>query len=68
MINVFAVTGQMETIERKTEKPKEIVVQEQLLLTLESAYPNILPTDDLAQSVLAAFEYFYFTCCCLSFN
>lgn len=41
----------METIERKTEKPKEIVVQEQLLLTLESAYPNILPTDDLAQLV-----------------
>jgi len=31
------------------KKPKEIVVQEQLLLTLESAYPNILPTDDLAQ-------------------
>lgn len=41
-----AGTGQMETTEKK---PKEIVVQEQLLLTLESAYPNILPTDDLAQ-------------------
>jgi len=35
--------------ETKEEKPKEVVVQEQLLLTLESAYPNILPVDDLAQ-------------------
>lgn len=33
----------------KEVKPKEVVVQEQLLLTLESAYPNILPVDDLAQ-------------------
>lgn len=41
-----AVTMQMDAAEKK---PKEIVVQEQLLLTLESAYPNILPTDDLAQ-------------------
>jgi hypothetical protein len=36
-------------MEVKENKPKEVVVQEQLLLTLESAYPNILPTDDLAQ-------------------
>jgi len=35
----------------KEVKPKEVVVQEQLLLTLESAYPNILPVDDLAQYV-----------------
>lgn len=35
-------------LEKKEEKPRELVVQEQLLLTLESAYPNILPTDDLA--------------------
>lgn len=35
----------------KEAKPKEVVVQEQLLLTLESAYPNILPVDDLAQYV-----------------
>jgi len=38
--------------EVKEVKPKEVVVQEQLLLTLESAYPNILPVDDLAQYVL----------------
>jgi len=35
----------------KEAKPKEVIVQEQLLLTLESAYPNILPVDDLAQYV-----------------
>jgi hypothetical protein len=39
--------GMMEEKE-KENKPRELVVQEQLLLTLESAYPNILPTDDLA--------------------
>lgn len=33
---------------QEASKPRELVVQEQLLLTLESAYPNILPTDDLA--------------------
>jgi len=37
--------------EVKEAKPKEVLVQEQLLLTLESAYPNILPVDDLAQYV-----------------
>lgn len=37
---------------QEASKPRELVVQEQLLLTLESAYPNILPTDDLAQYVL----------------
>jgi nucleoside phosphorylase len=36
-------------MEKPANKPRELVVQEQLLLTLESAYPNILPTDDLAQ-------------------
>jgi len=35
-------------LETKEKKSKEIVVQEQLLLTLESAYPNILPAEDLA--------------------
>lgn len=30
-------------------RPRELVVQEQLLLTLESAYPNIMPAEDLAQ-------------------
>jgi hypothetical protein len=36
-------------MEKPANKPRELVVQEQLLMTLESAYPNILPTDDLAQ-------------------
>ncbi|ESO04745.1 hypothetical protein HELRODRAFT_172421 [Helobdella robusta] len=40
---------QDEESEMEAKKPKEVIVQEQLLLTLESAYPNILPTDDLAQ-------------------
>jgi nucleoside phosphorylase len=30
------------------KRPRELIVQEQLLHFLESAYPNILPTDDLA--------------------
>ena len=32
-------------------RPKDVIVQEQLLLTLESAYPNILPVEDLARCV-----------------
>ncbi|ELU00418.1 hypothetical protein CAPTEDRAFT_151003 [Capitella teleta] len=34
---------------KEDSRPKETVVQEQLLLTLESAYPNIMPAEDLAQ-------------------
>jgi len=30
------------------KRPKELIVQDQVLHYLESAYPNILPTDDLA--------------------
>lgn len=36
---------------KEDSRPKETVVQEQLLLTLESAYPNIMPAEDLAQCV-----------------
>jgi len=36
-------------MEKPENKPRELYVQEQLLMTLESAYPNILPSDDLAQ-------------------
>lgn len=36
---------------KEESKPKEAVVQEQLLMTLESAYPNILPLNDLAEWV-----------------
>ena len=35
----------------KDERPKEVLVQDHLLVTLESAYPNILPMEDLAQYV-----------------
>jgi len=31
------------------KRPRELIVQEQLLHYLESAYPNILPTDELAE-------------------
>jgi len=31
------------------KRPRELIVQDQLLHYLESAYPNILPTDDLAE-------------------
>jgi len=43
----------------KEVKPKEVIVQEQLLLTLESAYPNILPVDDLAQCVSSVYLSIY---------
>lgn len=33
---------------KEDNRPKEVIVQEQLLLTLESAYPNILPAEELA--------------------
>jgi len=33
------------------KRPRELIVQEQLLHYLESAYPNILPTDELAEYV-----------------
>jgi len=48
MENVLIIFAAEEV---KEVKPKEVIVQEQLLLTLESAYPNILPVDDLAQYV-----------------
>ena len=31
------------------KRPRELIVQEQLLHYLESAYPNVLPTDELAE-------------------
>lgn len=31
------------------KRPRELIVQEQLLHYLESAYPNILPTNELAE-------------------
>lgn len=34
---------------KEEKRPRELIVQEQLLHYLESAYPNILPTDDLAE-------------------
>ena len=34
------------------KRPREMIVQDQLLHYLESAYPNILPTDDLAELVI----------------
>lgn len=35
-------------IQTEDKRPRELIVQEQLLHYLESAYPNILPADDLA--------------------
>lgn len=35
------------TVEEE-KKPKDVMVQDRLLMTLESAYPNILPVEDLA--------------------
>jgi len=49
--------------EVKETKPKEVVVQEQLLLTLESAYPNILPVDDLAQYDILICLHSFIRCC-----
>ena len=46
MIDVIMVTGHSK---KEDSRPREVVVQEQLLLTLESAYPNIMPAEDLAQ-------------------
>ena len=34
---------------KEDTRPKHVIVQEQLLVTLESAYPNIMPADDLAK-------------------
>jgi len=34
---------------QEDKRPRELIVQDQLLHYLESAYPNILPTDDLAE-------------------
>jgi len=31
------------------KRPRELIVQEQLLHHLESAYPNVLPTDELSE-------------------
>lgn len=36
-------------IPKEDTRPRQVIVQEQLLLTLESAYPNILPMEDLVQ-------------------
>ena len=36
-------------LSREDKRPREMIVQEQLLHYLESAYPNILPTDDLLE-------------------
>lgn len=44
-IHVFSGISKVE------KRPRELVVQEQLLHYLESAYPNVLPTDDLAELV-----------------
>lgn len=33
----------------KDTRPRHVIVQEHLLMTLESAYPNILPVEDLAK-------------------
>ena len=38
-------------LSREDKRPREMIVQEQLLHYLESAYPNILPTDDLLEWV-----------------
>ena len=40
------------------KRPRELVVQEQLLYYLESAYPNVLPTDELAE--LVCYSYLVF--------
>lgn len=42
---------------KEEKRPRELVVQEQLLHYLESAYPNILPTDDLAELVVTLIRY-----------
>ena len=34
---------------KEEKRPKEVLVQDHLLITLESAYPNILPMEDLAE-------------------
>jgi nucleoside phosphorylase len=36
-------------ITKEDKRPRHLIVQEQLLITLESAYPNILPVEDLAR-------------------
>lgn len=60
--NIFFASSELKM---ESKKPRELVVQEQLLLTLESAYPNILPTDDLAQYDLLLIVVFA-KCCQLS--
>lgn len=45
------LVGRATGVEKVDTRPKDVIVQEQLLLTLESAYPNILPVEDLARYV-----------------
>ena len=45
---MFTIPVAMEKVD---ERPKEVLVQDHLLVTLESAYPNILPMEDLAKYV-----------------
>ena len=39
------VTG----LKKEDTRPKNVIVQERLLLTLESAYPNVMPVDYLTE-------------------